>query len=101
MASIAQSGRAEQTGASTTFVVHAPYAKSVVVIGNFNGWHGKQHSLVGPDAAGEWTGTFELSGEATYLEFVFLIDDTSRLVDSRYPTIADDFGGANNAIGAP
>lgn len=101
MALIAQSGRAEQTRATMTFVVHAPYAKSVAVIGNFNGWDGKQHLLVGPNAAGDWTGTFELVGEAVYFEFVFLVDDTRRLVDGRYPTIEDDFGGANNVVGAP
>lgn len=101
MASITQFARAERTPSSATFVVHAPYAKSVAVIGNFNGWHSKQHLLVGPDAAGDWTGTFELAGEAAYFEFVFLVDDKARMVDSRYPTIADDFGSANNVIGAP
>lgn len=101
MALIAPSGRAEQTRASMTFVVHAPYAKTVAVIGNFNGWDGKQYSLVGPDAAGDWTGTFELIGQAAYFEFVFLVDDKTRVVDRRYPIIADDFGSANNVIGAP
>lgn len=98
---IIEIGHAEQARAGITFVARAPHAKSVAVIGNFNGWDGKQHLLVGPDAAGDWTATFALGSDAAYLEFVFLIDGALRLVDSRYPTVADDFGSVNNVIGAP
>lgn len=98
---ITRSGLAEPAHPTTTFVVHAPHAKSVAVIGNFNGWDGRRHMLAGPDAAGEWAGTFELAGDAAYFEFVFLIDGITRRTDSRYPTVADDFGSTNNIIVAP
>jgi 1,4-alpha-glucan branching enzyme len=84
-----------QTG--VTFVVHAPAAEHVELVGSFNGWQRGLIELAGPDATGRWTATVPLP-EGRH-EYMFLVDG-ERWVTDPYATFYrdDGFGNLNGVI---
>ncbi|MHB1677124.1 MAG: early set domain-containing protein [Sulfuriferula sp.] len=79
-----------------TFNLHAPYAKSVEVIGDFNAWQPGSNFLQGPDATGSWHGTVAVLSGARSIEYIYLLDGEKRFLDPAAPAVGDDFGGKNN-----
>lgn len=63
---------------AVTFQIHRPKARSVVLVGAFDGWH-QQRLPMWRDAAGLWRVTLKL-GAGEYL-FRYLIDDREWAID--------------------
>ncbi len=81
---------------SARFVIQAPQAKEVDVIGSFNHWDPHSDRLEGPGKNGVWTITIPLS-EGRY-EYLFLIDGKTGLLDPATPSVEDGLGGRNSVI---
>jgi hypothetical protein len=79
------------------FTVYAPDARSVALVGTFNGWDRKRHLLKGPDEAGQWSITLPLpSGTHQY---AFVIDDEVWIKPPDAPAYLEDgFGNWNGII---
>ncbi len=68
------------------FSVYAPSAKRVEVIGNFNGWHGHDHSLyVRWDSSGIWEGFIPGLGEETLYKFKIFSNHDDRIREKADP----------------
>ena len=78
------------------FELHAPDAKTVELIGSFNGWMAGTCVLEGPDATGEWKTSVELPPGRH--EYVFLVDGRERIVDPRVAERRPDGFGQWNSI---
>ena len=85
---------AEQTG--VTFVVHAPAAEQVELVGSFNAWQTGQIQLAGPDATGRWTVTVPLP-EGRH-EYLFLVDGEQWITDPAASFFRPDGFGNRNAV---
>ena len=80
-----------------TFVLAAPSARDVAVIGSFNGWKPAGWSMRHDPATGLWTLSTALPTGAH--EYVFLIDGTTPVADASAALSADDgFGGRNSVL---
>jgi hypothetical protein len=81
----------------TQFVLDAPRASRVALVGDFNAWDASVTQLARPSANGIWTVTVPLSaGRHTY---AFMIDDTVWTLDPRAPKTHDpDFGTASSVV---
>ncbi len=79
-----------------TFLLHAPAAKKIEVIGNFNGWESDSTQLKGPDAAGNWRATIAIPDDVRTIRYLYLVDGKTVVLDPAYPAVNDDFGGKNN-----
>ncbi len=78
------------------FSISAPTAKSVALVGSFNGWSTTAHRMSATGSDGQWSVVVPLShGEHT---FTYVIDGKTWLV----PPLADDYVtdgfGATNGI---
>jgi len=85
------------TGAQQVqFVLVAPSAKSVALVGDFNDWDAATTPLV-RSAAGVWSGTVTLApGRHLY---AFVVDGTRWVADPAAPqALGDDFGTPNSVI---
>ena len=78
------------------FELHAPGARQVELVGNFNHWQPGTIRLSGPDAAGHWTATVALP-EGRY-EYQFLVDGRQWVTDPLAPVVRPDGFGHINAI---
>ena len=84
------------TTGKTRFIVHAPEAKCVKVVGAFNGWSQGEDSLLERDVDGFWSKEVYLA-PGVY-QYKFLIDDFWT-EDQNNPRVArDSFGRTNSVI---
>jgi hypothetical protein len=80
-----------------TFMMNAPDARQVTIVGSLNGWDKEHDLLFGPDKSGWWTITLPL-GVGRH-EYLFLVDHTKWLLDPYARVTADDgFGGKNGIL---
>ncbi len=84
-----------------TFSLHAPHAKSVEIIGNFNFWQAGTVALAGPDEKGMWRVKVSLPASLTRIEYVYWVDGASRKIDPAQPVVQDGFSGENNVLVLP
>lgn len=80
-----------------TFLLKAPGANRVALIGDFNGWDRSTHTLTDPSKSGVWEVTVPLApGRHTY---AFLVNDSVWTVDPGKPQERDpDFGSLSSVI---
>jgi hypothetical protein len=79
------------------FVLTAPGASEVAVIGSFNDWNAAGWSMTRDDATGLWTLATALPPGSH--EYVFLIDGTTPVPDaSAALSAADGFGSRNSVL---
>ena len=78
------------------FVYLAPHAKSVALVGDFNGWDAIATPMRA-SAGGYWTASFPLTPGRH--EYAFVVDGRRWVVDPAAPPVAsDDFGSPNSVI---
>jgi hypothetical protein len=79
------------------FVLVAPGASTVAVVGDFNHWNLNAHPLAPANARGVWSTSVELPPGRH--EYVFVIDGTRWVADPGATSrIADEFGGESSTI---
>jgi hypothetical protein len=105
IATLASADRAPRTadrGFPTQFVLNAPRASSVSLVGDFNGWDAAATPLTRDPSSGIWTTTVRLpAGRHVY---AYMINGTVLTLDPRAPTAQDpDFGTPSSVVlvGAP
>ncbi|PKN43317.1 MAG: glycoside hydrolase family 13 [Deltaproteobacteria bacterium HGW-Deltaproteobacteria-18] len=80
-----------------TFVLAAPSAREVAVIGSFNGWNAAGWTMTRDPSRGLWTLSSSLPPGSH--EYVFLIDGTTPVADTMAALNVDDgFGGRNSVL---
>lgn len=81
----------------TQFVLDAPRASRVALVGDFNGWSAAATPLARVSSSGLWTVMVQLTpGRHTY---AFMVDDSAWTLDPRAPTAQDsDFGTPNSVV---
>lgn len=81
----------------TQFVLDAPRASQVSLVGDFNAWDAGDTPLVRDQASGIWTVTVPLvPGRHTY---AFMVDGATWTLDPRAPTAQDpDFGTPSSVV---
>jgi hypothetical protein len=89
--------RAEEHAVQThQFLIVAPDAKKMVVVGDFNYWDGSRTPMTRLNAAGLWSVTVPLV--VGRHEFQYVQDDTLRLNDPTLPQSSSDFGSPNSVV---
>ncbi len=92
----AEADVASAPGGGVLFSYKAPYAGSVTVAGDFNGWNATANPMK-KDANGEWTATVPLGpGEHQYK---FVVDD-QWIADPGNPVTAGDYGNSVVKVGS-
>lgn len=82
--------------AGTSFVLYAPGAHTVALVGDFNGWDKAATRLQPTGSSGAWVVTVPLApGRYRY---AFLIDGTRWLADPGAPRAPDDDFGTPNSV---
>lgn len=79
-----------------TFVLAAPAAKEVAVIGSFNGWNAAGWTMRHDPASGLWTLSTALPPGSH--EYVFLVDGTTPVADAAAALSVDDGFGSRNSV---
>jgi len=79
-----------------TFVLAAPSAREVAVIGSFNGWKTAGWTMRNDPATGLWTLTTALPPGSH--EYVFLVDGTTPVTDAAAALSVDDGFGSRNSV---
>jgi hypothetical protein len=81
----------------TQFVLDAPRAARVTLVGDFNAWNGDETPLVRDPASGIWTAMVPLApGRHVY---AFMVDGATWTLDPRAPTAQDpDFGTPSSVV---
>jgi len=84
------------TASAVPFVLYAPRARSVALVGDFNNWDTRATPLRRTGASGAWVVTVPLPpGRYRY---AFLIDGTRWLADPGAPRAPDDDFGTPNSV---
>lgn len=83
-------------GVVVHFQIHAPGARQVELLGDFNRWTPGTILLRGPDASGHWTAEVELP-EGRY-EYQFLVDGSVWVADPEASEHRPDGFGRENAV---
>jgi 1,4-alpha-glucan branching enzyme len=78
------------------FVLAAPGASEVAVIGSFNGWNAAGWTMRRDTASGLWTLKAALPPGSH--EYVFLIDGATTVTDAAAALSADDGFGSRNSV---
>jgi hypothetical protein len=94
----ALSPKKEKAKQRVQFVLVAPDAKKVAVVGDFNGWDAS-HSLYQAQhrGGGVWSLTAPIA--AGHHRYSFIVDDSVWVIDPYAPRVVDnDFGVANSAL---
>lgn len=93
---VSEIGDASERPVPVQFVLVAPAARTVALVGDFNGWDPRAAPLM-RDVAGIWSSTVTLpSGRHAY---AFIVDDTVWTPDPRVPRSDDvDFGRPNSVV---
>lgn len=96
-ASAAAPDASAEAPVATQFVLEAPGAGRVALVGAFNGWDANATLLVRDPATGLWTVTLPLApGRHVY---GFMVDDSTLTLDPRAPTTRDpDLGTTASVI---
>jgi 1,4-alpha-glucan branching enzyme len=82
------------------FVLTAPEASQVMLVGDFNGWSPGATPLRASQRGGIWSVTVPLTPGRH--EYAFLVDGKQWLPDPRAPRApADDFGVPNSVLTVP
>lgn len=86
-----ESRKAEEVPIQVQFVLDAPRATRVAVVGDFNAWDGAANRLVRDSASGVWSAIVPITpGRHVY---AFLVDDSVWTLDPRAPKAKDaDYG---------
>lgn len=85
------------TAAQVKFVLVAPQARHVTVVGDFNRWNPSAHPMERTPTGGTWTVTVPL--EAGRHEYSFVVDGKHWMPDPAAPLAPDDgFGVANSVL---
>ena len=84
-----------------TFRFHAPDARRVEVLGDFNAWLPGSNFLHGPNQQGMWQAVVGMPSGTRRVEYVYLVNGQQRLLGPAQPVVPDDFGGVNNIWLAP
>lgn len=85
-----------ETGRSVTFQLKMPEARSVHLVGSFNGWSPRTGEM---QRSGEATWTIVLQLPAGHYEYAFLVDGTTLALDPYGEFYQDDgFGNRNNML---
>ncbi|MFW5689442.1 MAG: hypothetical protein ACOC1U_07715 [Spirochaetota bacterium] len=80
------------------FVLEAPGATAVSVVGDWNNWDSGANPLTDRDGDGVWEATITLEPGGEY-QYQFLIDDQEWIPDPSSPLRVDDgFGGTNSVL---
>lgn len=80
------------------FVLEAPRAERVSVVGDWNGWQPDKERLRDPDGDGTWEITLHLR-KGQEARYQFLVDGESWVADPRAPLQVDDgFGGISSIL---
>lgn len=83
--------------AQVKFVLVAPQASQVTVVGNFNGWNPSANPMERTPTGGTWTVTVPL--EAGRHEYSFVVDGSHWVPDPSAPLASEDgFGTANSVL---
>jgi hypothetical protein len=95
--SMHHAARTSDRAVSTQFVLDAPRASRVALVGDFNAWNAAATPLARVSSSGLWTVTVPLApGRHTY---AFMVDDTAWTLDPRAPTAQDpDFGTPSSVV---
>lgn len=80
----------------TQFIVVAPDARSVAVVGHFNDWDLSATPMVYDSLHGAWSVTVPLPPGRH--EFQYVIDGKQRVNDPTLPQVSSDFGSPNSVI---
>lgn len=78
------------------FAISAPDARSVTLVGDFNGWTRSGTELSASAVPGVWTITLPLSPGRH--EYAFLIDGERWVVDPTAVIVSDDFGTETSVV---
>lgn len=78
------------------FAISAPDARSVALVGDFNGWTRSGTELSASAVPGVWTITLPLSPGRH--EYAFLIDGERWVVDPTAVIVSDDFGTETSVV---
>lgn len=93
---------ADDTGMrAMTFTLHAPQARSVEILGNFNQWQSGATPLAGPDDTGHWSVRLAFPDDVGRIEYLYWVDGAHRQVDPDQPVVSDGFSGENNVAVLP
>jgi len=80
----------------TQFIMVAPTASSVSVVGHFNDWDMAAAPMVYDSVHGAWSVTIPLPPGRH--EFQYVIDGKQRVNDPTLPQVSSDFGSPNSVI---
>jgi 1,4-alpha-glucan branching enzyme len=94
VANVARSERTEMVG--TQFMFFLPGAKSVAVIGDFNGWDAAGSAMQQLNPDGMWAITVPLS--IGRHEYQFLVNGEQHVNDPTAPQVSSDFDSPNSVI---
>ena len=78
------------------FSLYAPQARSVALIGDFNGWGSTDGVKLAPSANGMWSVTVPLP--AGRYQYAFLVDGQRWVTDPRAEQHVNDGFGRQNAV---
>ena len=90
------SGGAGASGAVTQFVLVAPEAASVAVVGDFNDWSFSATPLERQAGDGVWWVTVPL--RPGRYRYAFVVDGTTWRIDPTVPATEDEFGRPNSVV---
>ena len=91
-----KNGEAPQGLSPVKFVLAAPGAREVAVIGSFNRWNAAGWTMRNDAATGLWTLSAALPPGSH--EYVFLVDGTTPVPDAAAAFSADDGFGSRNSV---
>ena len=81
----------------TRFLLHAPKARRVALVGDFNGWAREGTLMSDPDENGVWTVSVPL--QPGRYQYKFLVDGKQWVVEPDAPAYhPDGFGGRNSLL---
>jgi hypothetical protein len=97
LASSESAVRSPQSVVPTQFILEAPRASRVALVGDFNAWDADQTPLLRDPSSGIWTVMVRLApGRHVY---AFMVDGTAWTLDPRAPTAQDpEFGTPSSVV---
>jgi 1,4-alpha-glucan branching enzyme len=94
--SAAVTRESQEQPVAVQFVLDAPAAKSVALVGDFNAWDGAATPLVRDSASGAWSVVASVTpGRHVY---AFLVDGKVWTLDPRAPKTRDSDYGAEQSV---
>jgi 1,4-alpha-glucan branching enzyme len=78
------------------FLLIAPSARSVSLVGQFNGWDAAATPMTFDKAHGAWYVTLPLT--PGLYQYQFVLDGAQRVTDPSAPQVSSDFGSPNSLL---